>query len=211
MTVKHFFQHLAAGALAVAGLCSASGAQAADYTITQQLDSADSMTPNGLLGTLSGSFTADDTDLNGVIELAELNFFSVSFAGTVGSGGSAMSFGPLTTTDVNLYVYDFSWTIGNQNPDSFGVTGTIDPNGVGTGFTWAGAAAGSSRLDYYFPDPGDANNQLLDTSFGPEAVVTSPAVVPEPETYALMLGGLSLLGWMRRRQRQALAGLVAEG
>jgi PEP-CTERM motif len=32
-------------------------------------------------------------------------------------------------------------------------------------------------------------------------VTLTVTAVPEPETYALMLGGLSLVGWMARRRR----------
>jgi hypothetical protein len=33
-------------------------------------------------------------------------------------------------------------------------------------------------------------------------IIVQPPAIPEPETYALMLGGLAVVGWMARRRRQ---------
>jgi PEP-CTERM motif len=43
--------------------------------------------------------------------------------------------------------------------------------------------------------------------FGASVTLTAVPVgaIPEPETYALMLGGLALVGWMARRRRSAAA------
>jgi 5'-nucleotidase len=46
---------------------------------------------------------------------------------------------------------------------------------------------------YGVADPLDFNGRLIDVAIA----------VPEPETYALMLGGLALVGWIARRRRRA--------
>jgi hypothetical protein len=40
---------------------------------------------------------------------------------------------------------------------------------------------------------------------GPGTIIASPGAVPEPETYAMLLGGLGLLGWVGRRRKQKAA------
>ena len=45
------------------------------------------------------------------------------------------------------------------------------------------------------------------SSYGLTSVVATPAI-PEPETYAMMLAGLGLLGFVARRRRQGLGGSV---
>lgn len=36
-----------------------------------------------------------------------------------------------------------------------------------------------------------------------QEIIVQPPAIPEPETYALMLGGLAVVGWMARRRKQA--------
>lgn len=45
----------------------------------------------------------------------------------------------------------------------------------------------------------------------PPPGVTPVAPVPEPETYAMLLSGLGLLGFAARRKRRAAAALAAAG
>ncbi|HLL10762.1 MAG TPA: FxDxF family PEP-CTERM protein [Rubrivivax sp.] len=37
--------------------------------------------------------------------------------------------------------------------------------------------------------------------YSADGVQLNVTAVPEPETYALMLAGLALVGWLKRRQR----------
>jgi hypothetical protein len=67
-------------------------------------------------------------------------------------------------------------------------------------------ANGGSRGDYVGVDGTNGTLFLTQTDSvyrlgcGPDCFFTPPPV-PEPETYALMLGGLALLGWVARRRR----------
>lgn len=47
---------------------------------------------------------------------------------------------------------------------------------------------------------GDNNN---DSQLELRNVMTSATAVPEPETYAMLLAGLGLAGWMTRRKSSA--------
>jgi hypothetical protein len=38
--------------------------------------------------------------------------------------------------------------------------------------------------------------------YDPNTIIDIPGLVPEPETYAMLLAGLGLLGFMARRRKQ---------
>ncbi len=61
--------------------------------------------------------------------------------------------------------------------------------------SWRNILAGRSYINFHtiqFP-AGEIRGALI-------------APIPEPETYALMLGGLAALGWMGRRRKQRRTG-----
>lgn len=73
---------------------------------------------------------------------------------------------------------------------------------------YTGARSGLASLDAYKPLVGDtAANWWMDTVNGsyadrvPNTTAFTITPVPEPETYALMLAGLGLVGWMARRSK----------
>lgn len=73
----------------------------------------------------------------------------------------------------------------------FGNTTTLN-----SGFT-----AGLNTLDFYV----EGNGVTDGFAFKPLSFSAQVSPVPEPETYALMLGGLALLSWQTRRQRRGNA------
>ncbi|MCY4745505.1 FxDxF family PEP-CTERM protein [Pelomonas sp. UHG3] len=83
--------------------------------------------------------------------------------------------------------------------------------GVSSGSDWAqytGARTGQTTMAGYKALVADKANWTIngDGSFATEVPTTTAFVatpVPEPQTYALMLGGLGLVGWMARRRKAA--------
>jgi hypothetical protein len=102
--------------------------------------------------------------------------FTLADASTV--FGGAFSFG---ITNFSAVLQD----------DSFATVGT-DAN-LGDGFSFEGLAAGSYALSFLgFSNAGGAYGGVV-------SAVSTP--VPEPETYAMLLAGLGMIGFMVRRRR----------
>jgi hypothetical protein len=93
---------------------------------------------------------------------------------------------------------------------------TILDSFVGTGnsgFAFALDAASAASLQTVLDLPGSGNNVLGIASSaslatgGPETIfaVTAMSPIPEPESYAMMLAGLGLMGFMARRKSKKLS------
>jgi PEP-CTERM motif len=113
------------------------------------------------------------------------------------------------TTDPEVPVYANGTVIGpgsfgthtqNGHTDAFGtLVGSLD-NGtsfftVGTSFSGNAATSGTLKLFYWDSNNGDNSGSIL-------AHVTS-VPVPEPETYAMFMAGLGLIGVFARRAKKA--------
>ena len=145
-------------------------------------------------GVINGSFNAIDTDLNGQISSfsGEVTGFSMTF-----SGDSIVGSFTHTFSDLSSLVYDIgSGFIGDDtSPDTeglasnwFGFSGFIYISGMGP--------------------TGGFGGRVIDiatgaTSSSQELITVTE--VPEPETYALFMAGLGLMGFIARRRKNGRA------
>lgn len=127
---------------------------------------------------------------------------SVSFAGNVASFdsmGTVFDGGDdvITFTGLAPGMYDFTLTMSGQqislgSADLNGTAGTVVTMGK---WTFLGID-GTGSPDFVLTLNGSATG--ADAIYSGELTVTA---VPEPETYALMLGGLAVLGMVARRRK----------
>ncbi len=107
-----------------------------------------------------------------------------------------------------------SFTLARDINASGQVVGQVHFDGVphafvtganGVGMIDLNSFAGFSNGDYFEEAWGinDAGQILVQSLFGHAYLLTPTNPVPEPETYAMMLAGLGLLGVMTRRRKQA--------
>lgn len=173
-------------AVAATLLLSASGAQAADYVFTQTGFSGG--------GSLSGSFSGVDLDLDGLLDASfgELSAFTLNFSG-------------------DRVIADFSLGLGDLAGLSFDLNQGMFLGDNGEPNTGEGIGAFKGDLVYLSGvgptgafDPGAASIGGFVMDFNGITVTASPisvSAVPEPETYALFLAGLGLLGFAGKGRR----------
>ena len=189
-----FTRTLLGTAAATALLAFGTGAHAA-LTMTTPACTASILTPTYTAcgGSFDGNNKNQSADVNAYIASTFGSGYTVS-----GSSDDAGTFGPFTS-----------------NPT--GTTGTLTfDSSIDGAFVLALKAADQFSLFYYdgagpaissinFSTLGVAvNSSGIPNGLSHATLYAGPMTppVPEPETYALMLGGLGLVGWMaRRRQR----------
>lgn len=93
---------------------------------------------------------------------------------------------PATLLTVSATDADGTTTVSLLNPNTTTFHGFVSTGGLTSLTLWVGAAQGSGETNVY-PTLND---------------LTLAGAVPEPQTYALMLGGLALLGWAARRNKR---------
>lgn len=115
--------------------------------------------------------------------LTDPSFVSPTLAASATSGETG--FGAITGKVVGgaIDLYVISYTAGDDNPNGlYEITDTLSSTtGSGESFTEIEAAPGSGQQNF-------------------KGLTFAPDAAPEPSTWALMLGGLGLLGFMMRRR-----------
>ena len=93
--------------------------------------------------------------------------------------------------------YTFLW----GSPDAYNTVSDGKVSVTGASFS-SGKGNNAESTLYTFVDPAGFSSLTLTTA-GIAFEVAAVTPVPEPETYALMLGGLGVLGLLARRRRAA--------
>lgn len=155
-----------------------------------------------VLGLSAAAASADDFRFSGSITFADdAALIGQTFTGTFSLDLPAADF----TGDVALSAFNFSFggqTYTLATADASSTPSVFFDAGQFSALQYASPANGASLSLYTgFPDAMqgtlDHTNALGQYTSGSFQV----AAVPEPETYALMLGGLGLVGWMARRRK----------
>ena len=151
------------------------------------------------------------SDYGGILTSAELNILNarssdiISFL-NAGGGIYAMaesnSQGALTTGSTLFGFLPFIFSTTQFNQTEIGIT--VTPFGASLGLTNADVNGNASH-NIFNDDFGlnivDLDSQSNILTIAGRAQVTPIGVVPEPETYAMLLAGLGLLGFVVRRRK----------
>ena len=146
----------------------------------------------------------------------DLSSFSVTGSGSVASNyGVATGTASISGMVSNLTSFEWNFTTADYLPfddNAFFITtgtGSIMLSSVATGpyfdstgwQTYTLATPYSGSLTFGVMNVGDNNH---DSYLELRNIMTSVAAVPEPETYAMLLAGLGLVGLMKRRKSSAV-------
>lgn len=151
---------------------------------------ADSRVITGRLdGTANGNLVTDLSNIyvkvNGVDFAGSGSLLAARYDGTRWRDDAVVSF---TGLENNFLFTDGSFA------GSYDVNYFTQRSGPGLDFSWVESTRGFKSSEIYTVTPGGTLARWR---------LTAVTAVPEPETYAMLLAGLGLLGAVARRRRQA--------
>ena len=181
--------------VATAALVAASAASAADFTVDAKANCAcDNGTGAATVSLLAGQSFSVSVDANQLWSAGDLPRWSnanglIADLKATGSDASGQAAGTLIGTSFgNLdqagLAAPYGALVGQIGGGNFFLVGT----------SYAGQAANAGLLKLYYWDGGNFDN------VGSITASVNVSAVPEPGTYALMAGGLALMGLFARRR-----------
>ena len=194
-------RHMAALALAAFALCT--GAHATTVSTDMTVDNAFNFfvsTDDSIAGTLVGTGNSWPTTFSFTALLAPgvTNYIHVQ---AINQGGPGMFIGDYSLSDSGFQFANGTQTLVTETQDW-----RVSPTGFGTGYvTPIDEGPNGTSPWAFFPAMGasarfiwEANVCDTCTIFFSTAI--TPAI-PEPETYAMIIAGLGLMGFIARRRR----------
>lgn len=132
-----------------------------------------------------------------IVDVADNQFMAF------GGGDSAYTAFGVSTGGAYTLSFDYEgsgfWALFNQDTTSFVSNGPlVQFNGMGSESTTLNLNGGSNYKLYF----GSAGAGLPGMTSGMYLDNVSVSAVPEPETYAMLVAGLGMLGFMGRRRQQ---------
>jgi len=190
---------------AVAVASAVLGAQAADFTVDAKSNSTTGGSGVSTLTFSAGQQFTVSVNLSDLWNAGELPRWS-----NANGLNQSLTFGSGTDEEVKAWrpaiangtVIGDSWsndyTQGGLTADYGTLVGQFDSGNffkIGTNYSGTVANAGTLKLFYFDSNSGD--------NYG--SIVATVTAVPEPETYAMMLAGLGLMGAIARRRKSKAA------
>ena len=127
------------------------------------------------------------------------------------SNASFEEYANFTSLNTGAMAVSFSLTqtlFGLNNPEILNLTLELWDNTHPNGNTLLATFAGNNTTHSFTLNAGAQYHFDISGTFGPNAshgqYAVAIAAIPEPETYAMMLAGLGLMGFVARRRRNAL-------